>query len=366
MTLISLFIFLSLTFSFFTVAKILAVFHLNDFESYYSAVQQLFLKQNPYQLPLPGFPFIYPPPALFFLFPFGLLSYPLAEKLWTLFSLFCLIVSLRLLLRGLFPKATITSFLVVFGLTMISFPTRFSLGMGQVNFFILFLISLSFRFYRHQRFSLAGFFLAIAAVIKITPLLCLLFFLRKKTYPLVKTFLLSCFLFLLLAFLIFGSGLTKQYFLKVLPRLPAIGNQAYYNQALSGFLARLQVNDRLACWINYLILFLLLTISFFKTPARQQPFFSELGQFSFFLTVSLIAGGLTWQHHLVFLIIPFLALWGKAKKQHPSEPKTGWLVLAYFLVSANIKNPLAFSGLSLLFLSHGLYGTALVFLLAFI
>jgi len=362
-TLAYLFIAASLLFSLFTISRILFTFHLGDFETYYVAVQQVLQGKNPYhQLPS-QFAFIYPPASFFFLLPLIFLPFHLAEKLWTLVSVGSLIGPIACLLKTVSKKVTLFSFLLLFSFSMIAFPTKFTLGMGEINLIICLLLSLTFFYWRQNQPFLGGLMLSIATTIKLTPAFALVFFLKKRAFKLTTVCLGLSLSLMLLAIFVFGPQLTHQYFLKVLPAIPTIGNQAYYNQALSGFLARSGIPSFLALIINYLALIGLLLISLLLTKTKKQSVLTELSQYGLIITVVLIAGGLAWQHHLVLLIIPYTALFLSLKRTRQKKTPAFLALLSYLLVAINIKNPQHFFGVTRLFLSHGLYGMILLFVL---
>src|SRR3989344_6169592 len=91
-----LFISISCVYFAFTLFRILATFHLQDFAVYYQAVQLFVKGQNSYASTLD---FNYPPTALFFFLPFGLFPFVFAEKVWTVGSVVAFVVSIYLLCK---------------------------------------------------------------------------------------------------------------------------------------------------------------------------------------------------------------------------------------------------------------------------
>lgn len=359
------FIIFSVAFSIFTVVRILFTFQLFDFVNvYYPSIQDILHSRNLYHNPLTDVN--YPPTTFLFLFPFGLIPIEVAQKIWTILSFSALIGSIFVILKAVTKKLPLLTFLLIYSFAMLSFPVKFTFGMGQINLILLFLLSLCFLSYQRKKSYLAGIFLGVACAIKLTPVFLLLFFLRKRAFRVVASVLVTILSVFILAMLLFGQTLIWQYFTSVLPNIPTVGNSVYYNQALTGFLARMAIPNDIAGIINYLFFAILLVTSFVLTSPKTQKPLSELMEYGIFITVILIGAGLSWQHHFVLLIIPYTALFlSILVKKEKLLLLSLLLFLSYLLVAFNIKNPEAFSGFSRIVLSHVLYGAiVLYFLLA--
>ncbi len=354
---------LLLVYAIFTVTRILLTFQLGDFLIYYQSIQLILSSQSPYHNQ--GFVINYPPSALLFFAPFGIISYGLSEKIWISLSVLALTISIFLILKLVNKKFDILVFLLVFGLAMLSFPVKYNLGMGQVNLFILFLASLCFYGYRTGNKNLAGVALGVASAIKLTPVFLLLFFIRKKEFKIASAALLTVFSITFLTIFLFGKELWQEYLFKVFPNIPTIGNDIYYNQALTGFLARIDFPSNAARIVNYAALFLLLLTSILITKTKRQSVLMEMNEYSLFIVLSLIGVGLSWQHHFVLLAIPFLAIFYSFRHISKRYLKIflPFAILGYILISVNIKNPQVFSGVFIFLLSHVLYGTILLYIL---
>lgn len=353
------FILVSFSFSIFTVVRILDQFQLQDFRLYYLGAQAILLGKNPYT-EVQGV--IYPPISLVLLTPFATLPMELAEDVWTIFSLTALLISIYLLLQ-ISKTFSVRNFFVVFGLTMLSFPVKFNLGMGQINLLLLLLTCLAFYWYRKRKLVLAGSALALAAALKLTPLLLLLFFLKKKQWRLILSSLVAFGLLNGLGVLLLGPSVTTDYWQKIFPAIPTVGNAIYYNQALTGWLARAQVDNQPAQVINHLVLGGLLVTSWFFTRAKRQSVAVELSELGLLMITILVGTGLAWQHHYVALLVPFFSLVIMTTKLKRS--KTVYLIaigISYLLITVNLKNPLAIQGLwQQIVLSHVLIGALLLY-----
>lgn len=165
----------------------------------------------------------------------------------------------------------------------------------------------------------------------------------------------------------FGKDLTFEYYTNVLWNIPTLGDDVYYNQAFSGFLARLNIPNLTSQIINYALFISLIVLVLWVTKPKEQSSSVELIQYGLFIVSILIGGGLAWQHHFVLLIILFTALFVYLVKKPFNNSKTLILaaLLAYFLVSINIKEPSKWGGILTFLLSHVLYGSIILYLISF-
>jgi alpha-1,2-mannosyltransferase len=356
------FIAFTLIYSFITLGKIQLKSHLIDFNFFYQASLDVRNRADFYKnINKEGF--YYPPSIIPFVFPISFLPQQTAEDIWVLLSYGSLVVSVFLVIKTVSKTFPWVEFMIIYGLSMLSFPVKFSLVLGQINLFVLLGICLCWYFYKRRKLAIAGVMLGLAGAIKITPLLFVLFFLRKREYKLVAISWATFIFLTLLAVPLYGAGWITGYYLGILPHFPTVGNASYYNQSLTGFLARSGVSNQIAGLVNYAVLIFLLVMSFFITKKDKASPEIDLVSFGMFISATIIGSGLAWQHHLVWLIIPFISFWVFLSRQ---KHKNRWLIfcliLAYFLVAGNVKNPDDFSGPGVsLLLSHGLYGALLLF-----
>ncbi len=359
-----LFIFGTVCLAVFTVGRILITFRLHDFDIYYRGVGDLLAHTNPYAN-RPG-EVIYPPVALLLLMPLGFFSQTLAEDVWTVISVISILGSLAMLLILWKGKIKAKHIGLSFGLAMLSFPVKWNLGMGQINLLLLLLVIGSFYAYRKSRSITSGVLLGIASAIKFIPLPLFLFFLHKRQRRSVVAGGLM-FLFMQLAGgLVVGKEINFYYWSQVFPHLPTVGNIAYYNQALTGFLARAHVSVEISKLINYSV-FVGLLIGVWKvTDSNREKLEKELLEYGLLVLAVLIGAGLAWQYYFVLTVIPFAGVFLLIIN---SFNKLKWYcvftLIAYLLISGNIKHPENFGGVKVVFLSHVLYGTMLLYGIAF-
>lgn len=333
-----------------------------DFSSYYYGAQTILHGGNPYLGGENFFgPFLYPPFALLFFLPFTFVSFFIAEKIFVVLSMLCLLLSFFILFK-LF-KISSFSLLAIFLLTLVFnfFPEKFTLGMGQINNVVLLLMSLFLFFYIKKREYLAGMFLAIAIMLKLSPIILVLFLFIDKRWKVLLATGTSLFI-MTLAIVFFVAPENNIYFLKtVLPSLINSWKIDYYNQALSGFLQREIPNIFLQQLLRtFLDIVLFLTSLFFIWKYRSKNDNTRLLSLSILMTLSLIINAFSWQHHFVWLLIPFIITFMYIKKHHLHIKFYILLGISYFLVAINLKNP---SVVPTILQSHVLYGALLLYIL---
>lgn len=333
-----------------------------DFSTYYEAVKRVGQGLNPYSK-IGTYWFTYPVTSLPFFGLFGLFSYYWAQIIWTMTSLLSLIASIYLLLNLIYKKVSWSWLIIILGMILLTFPIRFNLLLGQVNNFILFFLILTLYFLQKQRSYLAGFFLGLAVLIKVFPLFFLGLFFLKKDRKVILASLSTIFVGVLISLFFFGSWPNLYYLQTVLLQaFGALGKEVYYNQALSGFIARLPY---LSGQFKYLLYLITAGVIFLLYLLRLKSIKNFLLAFSLSVVTLLLLNGYTFFHHLVLLVIPFLVLWPSVVKK--GIKVKGVYVLAYLLLVFNIisfekwQNPIL-----VLFLSHDFYSLLLLFGLHFV
>jgi len=93
---------------------------------------------------------------------------------------------------------------------------------------------------------------------------------------------------------------------------------------------------------------------------RIQKKGSELIDWTLVIVMMLVVNNLSWQHHLVWLLLPMMVL-VKWVKEEKSWSGLALLGVVYLLVAGNVKNPEVYTGWRRWGLSHGFYGVVLVY-----
>lgn len=156
--------------------------------------------------------FTYPPFAIFLFLPMAL--FDSSRTLNVVFlgvNSLALVATLVMVFRSFrFPRnLSLGLSLWLFPLTLLTFPVQGNMWMGQINLIILFLILVDALLLTGTRFS--GILSAIAASIKMTPALFILFFIARKDWRAVARFILTGVVGIVISF-IFAPQVSWEFF----------------------------------------------------------------------------------------------------------------------------------------------------------
>src|SRR3989344_4005410 len=282
------------TFYIFSLGILLRVFLLDfypDFSVYYSAVKVALSGGNPYSNDLSLFaPFMYPPQILFIFIPFLYIPYIVAEKLWLFMSFVFLFLSLIFLFKINKQKLLTPQSIFLCSLVFLSFPLKFTLGMGQINVMIL-LFSVLFIYFLH----------------------------KDKDY---------------IAGILLGLSIS----LKLFPALGSPWDGGYYNQALSGTITKLTGSPNQL--FQFIVSSILIIISAWVILSKKKKTHSMISMdIGMIITLSLLINNFSLQHHFVWLLIPFLTIFYYLKKNKYQWHYYVLLGISSFLVSINLRFP---------------------------
>lgn len=329
-----------------------------DFSVMWNGARSLLMNKNPYTEPGLFTGIGYPPNSLLFYIPFALLPYNVAQGLFVPLSALIIFGITLFLFKVVDARnPNLISLLLVFSLIIFSFPTRFTLGMGQNNLIVFLLLIVSYYLYKTKREISSAVILGLAISLKTIFVFFLLFYLFKKEWKILMVSVVTIVSVVLLTTVFFGSDLYLFYIKQVVPPLLNFsGREIYYNQGLVGFIARLTsdlyVRRHLSLAGSFGLFYLLFK---FRKTKNINLYFST------FIVAILLLDTLSWQHHFVWLIFPFIVL-----SNHIIKLKRAylWVLLgiSYLLVAWNFKNPTLFSKFPFsLILSNVFYGTLILF-----
>lgn len=343
-----LFFFVFISFSLLAKALFLAIYQ--DFNYYYFASQAAFTHINPYLQGGPYTGYIYPPICLFFLYPFQLLPVGIASKLWIGLSLLGLVFSLIIILR-IYKRSLFSSFsLILITFAFLFFPVKFTLGMGQINIFVLVFLSLAVYYFFKDKESLAGIFFGLSITTKYFPLFIIVYLIFRKKWKILGYMFLTIIILFGVGYLFIDPHINNYFILHTFPSLLQPTGSYYYNQALSGFTTRL-FNDRsIEFVVRVLLSLVILSATFFvmyrKKKITKQVILFEIG---IIINTNLLLNSFTWQHHFTWLLIPLILTAVVIRK----KSEYAILFFIFLLLTFNIKNPV---GVPLLLQSHAFYG----------
>jgi alpha-1,2-mannosyltransferase len=261
------------------------------------------------------YPYLYPPPLAQMLRPLADLPLNVAYGLWLMMLLLGVPVSSILTWVVTAPSGylatTSSRLLQCLLLTLVCvaiLPVRNNIAMGQVNLIVIALLALMLASQLTQRPLLVGIFLSIAVLIKVTPIVFVGFFIVRRAFKVVLTFVVASVLLVLVSLNAGGVMPWQQYiihtstygFRRDIPDLfPAA---ATFNFSPLGELARIVANRDWAgtasMWCAVAAFLTTVGLSFWARGKDQ-----ELLALSLFPIVMLFVSPLTYLHHLSYLSI---------------------------------------------------------------
>ena len=297
-----------------------------DFKSFYLAGKGLLALGNVYDfayidglakscaIPETVYPYLYPPVMAFYFAPFSRLSPLAASHLWELLNLmlyvFIIAQSMRLasVLTDRKDDQNRTPLILLSGILFLALPFDYNFIMGQSNAIVLALIILSLiQALERGHDAWAGFLLAPAVLIKITPIFLLVFFLVNRRFRTLLGFLGGLILFTA-PMLFFKAGVSAWgHFLEFLPAL-SFGKtlpglfplSELANFSFAGFFARLTQDRTVARTSTYVLLFILSAALIYRHWKLSGKPGKELLLLPYFILM-VLASPLAYLHHVIYL-----------------------------------------------------------------
>lgn len=334
-----------------------------DFSVYYTAAQNMLAGNSVYvghtTFTLFAYPLVSTLPFLVFL----LLPYQPAQVLFLLISTISLALISFLIPYLITKKRSLLMSTIIFSLSYISFPTKFTLGMGQINLIAYALLVISFVSFKKKKLFFVALFFTLACICKPILGFTLLFFIINRQW---KVILYSLGFFALWFWLplLFDKNALMDYAYYVQHVLPSVskpvGREIYYNQGISAFIFRLTTNQAARVFLDYIGMVTIFITGLFIAIKQRK---NQLYQWGLLLTMIPLLDPMSWQHHFIVLIFPFTYAAFIFYKQKQYKHLV-ILAFANILVSLNIKTPQPFMHFPENFLlSNTFYGAVLLFLL---
>jgi alpha-1,2-mannosyltransferase len=253
-------------------------------------------------------------------------------------------------------------------------PVLDSLLLGQLDSFILLLLVASYWAYRKGWDALTGFSLGLAAAIKISPALLILYFLWKRELRVFASAAVTGLLLGALSWLYAGTETIMTFVTRILPTLLA-GSAQMENQSLNGFFNRLFLGGSFVTdlaqvpplpqvrILTLLALLALVTVAAVlcrqKLSSRQDLRFDV--EYSLIVIILPLISSIAWHHYMAWYVLPFVVMLNPEVRRLACGRGTLLLTLA-FLFYATLCIPITLYGPSLLegparlLLSVRLYG----------
>ena len=313
-----------------------------DFSNFYFGPLLAFKNLNPYLGNFNLFtPTTYPPFIFWFFYPLTFLPLAIAEKLWTIGSIITLLISLNLLFKVFNQKITSSEGLILSSFVFLSFPTKFTLGMGQINIFILLFITL-FIYFLNKSKPYSGVFLGLCVMLKIFPVAPIFYLIISRKWRTIAYILLTVILGGILTLLLVRLEIITYFIQKIIPSLLDSWKGDYYNQSLTGVMIRAGLYNNRELIRSAITLALALPTLWMVFLTKSKDKFAINLIIGTLLTLNLLVNSFSWQHHFIWLLPSFFATYFYLKRIKARNYFYYLLFLCYLLVSINLKYPLSF------------------------
>jgi alpha-1,2-mannosyltransferase len=243
--------------------------------------------------------------------PLTLLTFPESVVLYRMLLLILFIVSIfvsGLILPG---RSRYLGWVIGILALLLFQPVILSIGLGQVDAFVM--VSLAFGIWAisRERWYLAGVAIGLATLLKISPLLLLLYLLLRGKRQSVIGAAITGFVLLGLSAMVGRADDLWTFIHQVAPSL-SDGSLHTQNLSFPAWLARLSLPDTELLTFTRgvgefnlagLPLAVIITIVFYLCRRRLEP--SPL-DFAFLILLALLAGPITWDHYASWSILPLV------------------------------------------------------------
>ncbi len=280
-------------------------------------------------------PFTYPPIATVVFTPLLLVPSSTMGVLLTLLSAvlmwWCIAIVLRRVIRGISTYDSRLFALFILPTALFTEPVNQTLQFGQINILLMTLVLMDT--FTRKPWLPRGFWIGLAAAIKLTPAVFGLYFLVKRDWKGAITSIVSGVGFTLLAFALLPSS-SVQYWTETLSDPSRIGNLSYItNQSIRGMLSRLMHENQDVVELIWMASVVLVLIGVTIAMVRVFRAGSVHGTVLLNSLIALLCSPVSWSHHWVWLIPITLGFAAGAWSQRDSAPRTAATSLTMALVT---------------------------------
>ncbi len=296
--------------------------------------------------------YINPPTTALFFWPFSFLNFPAAQALFVLINNAAFLGAVSLLLVRLRASPPIVILCASVCTLIFFYPIRQTFGLGQMNGILAAILAVALVATLDRRDGWAGALIVLAASIKISPILLLGFFIAQKRTRVWPGVILSSLIGLAVMIVTVGWEAVWYFITAILP-IVSRGSASYPNQSLLGAIYRFVVPAESinfqgamsdyplarSLWLAVSLVLLLVTVYLVARSKLQTPASIALA-FSSFIVLGLLIGSLAWDHYLLWLIVPVIALivdWAEARWLPAS---IFWPIMILSLIAINLPTPL--------------------------
>jgi len=258
----------------------------------------------------------YPPFVAFCLIPIALLPFKRALLLFGIIGLLAAGAGVWAFFANEDSRTRRDFILAGLLITFSFFPLYYSLYMGQVNALLFLCVALVLYFARRGRPWWAGFFIALAALIKIFPGVLILYFAAKRQFQPVIAAIVSAIVLGAVSLTVCYPSVYVTYVSQVLPR-QIEGGAFWRNQGLGGLFARLLTENEyvqplansptLARALAALTGLFVLGAALWLIARRNRSAPDDL-QFGLLMVATLLALSKSWEYYAVMLLFAYFAI----------------------------------------------------------
>jgi len=284
------------------------IYNENEF---YSLGDELFGKSVEF------WPYLYSPILAELLVPLTSSNYETFTVVWFILNLIVAFACPVLTFYAVKRKENVNYLLISFLLCLcvMSFMFSYTLNLGQVSFFVYFMIILSILFYRNKKSFLSSLMLAMAALFKSFPLIYLLYFLIIKDFKYIKQFILSSIAIIFSSVLLFGPDIWAKYLSYVADSFISPKKTAFYlhylgyqnNSSVRTILVQLFESVNLPILkANLIYLIIVLSIFIISLYVLFRDRSNMLRSFSLLSVTYLLISPICWRHHYILIVLPLI------------------------------------------------------------
>ncbi|MDX2968484.1 glycosyltransferase 87 family protein [Kribbella solani] len=304
----------------------------------YALLHDLRLYADDFPSLVPGFalPFTYPPFAAMLFVPLHLVPRPLADLMISTASVIALTATMLVVARRLLGTTRIARYLglAVVVLAMFLQPVRSNVGFAQVNLILMGLVAVDCLITR-PRWP-RGVLIGLAAAIKLTPLVFILYFLVRRQYREAATVLGTFAGISLVAYALRPIDSTAYWF-GVLFSTDRIGGATYaFNQCFQAVVHRL-VPDGPLQLVIWFVLVLAALVPTLIAARKARANGDDVTALLVVAVFGLLASPVSWSHHWVWIAPAVLAIGCHAwRKRNKLTTALSLLVVATFAVGPHV------------------------------
>ena len=266
-------------------------------------------------------PFTYPPIAALLFAPFAVMPYWLANLVFSVGTVVCLAVVVRLVVRQCLGVEGVDLRWLTLGCSSLLIwlgPVRDTVNFGQVNVFLMTLVVVDFLGGRGRWWQ--GSLVGLALAIKLTPAVFLAAFLMQRSWRALATGVVSALIYTGIGFAVQPAA-SLRYWTEILADPSRIGDLSFVsNQSINGALVRLGLSDGGGpIWFGACaVIGIGLLVVMWQLSRRSEDSAVMLAM-AFF---ALVASPVSWSHHWVWAAPALILVAVRAY-----ELRSGWMWL---------------------------------------